>query len=100
MEKSALHVEAGGSRAAGKLAGTMRHMAENIRDFSLDKYKEQMMDTVDNARVEVDRNVDNVKTGIRDHPLESVAIAAGAGLLVGAALALLGRHAAKKATRT
>lgn len=67
---------------------------------AMEKYKEQVMDTMDNVRVEVDKNVENVKTGIRDHPLESVAIAAGAGILVGAAIALMGRRAAKRVTRT
>lgn len=67
---------------------------------AMEKYKEQVMDTMDNVRIEVDKNVENVKTGIRDHPLESVAIAAGAGILVGAAIALMGRRAAKRVTRT
>jgi ElaB/YqjD/DUF883 family membrane-anchored ribosome-binding protein len=100
MEKSARRVEETGTQAASKAAGAMRKMAEDIRGFSLDKYKEQVMDTMDDVKVKVDKNVDNVKAGIRDRPFESVAIAAGAGILVGAALALAGRRAAKRMART
>ncbi len=99
MEKSAQRVEETGTRAASKVAGTMKSMAENIRSFNVNEYRDKMMDKVENVRAEVDKNVDNVKTGIRDHPFESVAIAAGAGIIVGAAIALAGRRAAKRATR-
>jgi ElaB/YqjD/DUF883 family membrane-anchored ribosome-binding protein len=99
MEKSAQRVEETGTKAASKAAGVMRRMAENIRSFNVNEYRDKMMDKVENVRAEVDKNVDNVKTGIRDHPFESVAIAAGAGILVGAFIALAGRRAAKRATR-
>jgi len=82
-----------------KSAGAIRSMADNIRSFNVNEYRDMMMDRVDDVRAEVDKNVDNVKTGIRDHPFESVAIAAGAGILVGAIIAVAGRRAAKKATR-
>lgn len=100
MERSARHVEETGTRAATKAAGAMRSMAENIRSFNVNEYRDKMMDKVEDVRAEVDKNVDNVKTGIRDHPFESVAIAAGAGLIIGAFIALAGRRAAKKMTRT
>jgi ElaB/YqjD/DUF883 family membrane-anchored ribosome-binding protein len=100
MEKSAESFEETGTKAAHKAAGAMRKMASDIRGFSLDKYKEQVMDSVDDVSDEVDKNVDNVKAGIREHPFESVAIAAGAGILFGAVIALTGRHAAKRMHRT
>ena len=96
MDVSAQRIEESGARTAGKVAGSMRDMADNIRSFSLDKYKEQMMDAVDDARTEVDKNVENVKTNIRDHPLESVAIAAGTGIILGAFVALMSRRSARK----
>lgn len=95
MEESARRVEDTGARTAGKVAGSMRNMADSIRSFNVNEYRDRMMNTVDDVRSEVDKNVDNVKTGIRDHPLESVAIAAGAGLIVGAMVALMGRRAVR-----
>jgi len=99
MERSAERVEEAGTRAVTKATGAMRHMAENIRGFNVNEYRDKMMDSMDHVRADIDKNVDSVKTGIRDHPFESVAIAAGAGLIAGAFIALAGRHAAKKATR-
>ncbi len=80
-------------------AGAMRSMARHIRRFNVNEYRDRMMDKVDDVRADVDKNVDNVKTNIRDHPFESVAIAAGAGIMIGAFIALAGRRAAKRATR-
>lgn len=99
IDTSAARVEEAGTRAAGRVAGTLRGMAENIRGFNVNEYRDRMMDKVDNVRTEVDKSVDNVKSGIRDHPFESVAIAAGAGIIVGAMIALAGRHAVKRATK-
>ncbi len=96
MERTAARVEETGSHAASRAAGAMKSMAESIRGFNVNEYRDRMMDKVDNVRAEVDKNVHNVKTGIRDHPLESIAIAAGAGMIAGAFIALAGRHAAKK----
>jgi len=99
MDVSARRIEETSIVTAGKVAGNMRNIADNIRNFSVDKYKERMMDTADDIKVEVDKNIDNVKSNIRDHPLESVAIAAGTGLLIGAAITLMGRRAVKRQTR-
>ena len=96
MEQSARRIEDKGAKTAGKVAGSMKDMADNIRSFNVNEYRDKMMDTVDDVRSEVDKNVDNVKTGIRDHPFESVAIAAGAGILFGAILALMGRRTARE----
>jgi ElaB/YqjD/DUF883 family membrane-anchored ribosome-binding protein len=99
MTKAARRIEDTGDTRAGKLALKMRRMADDVREFSLDDYKEKMIDNVDSARVELDRNVDNVKEGIRDRPLECVAIAAGTGIVLGAAIALMGRRTARKMSR-
>ncbi len=92
IERSARSVESMGARTAVNVAGTMRDMADSIRSFNASEYKDRM---VNDVRSGVDRNVDNVKTGIWDHPLESVVIAAGAGLIFGAVLALMGRRSIK-----
>jgi ElaB/YqjD/DUF883 family membrane-anchored ribosome-binding protein len=99
MDRSAKRLEESGSEAAGKVAGSMRNMADNIRSFNVNEYRDKMMDSVDDVRAEVDRNVDNVKTGIRDHPFESVAIAVGAGMIMGAMMALASRRAIRRETR-
>jgi ElaB/YqjD/DUF883 family membrane-anchored ribosome-binding protein len=96
MEKTATRMEDTGARTAGKVAGTMRGMADEIRSFNINEYRDRAMRVVDDAKATVDRDVDNVKTGISEHPIESVAIAMGAGILMGAALAIMGRHAAAK----
>src|SRR5208337_260032 len=87
--------EAGGS-ATGKISDAMRNLSDSIRNVDVSGYRDQVMDTMDNARAEVDKKVEHVKTNISEHPFESVAIAAGAGLLAGAAIAILGRHAHRK----
>ncbi len=99
MDKSAARLEETGATAAGKVAGSMRSMADNIRSFNVNEYRDKMMDSVDDVRAEVDKNVDNVKTGIRDHPFESVAIAMGAGLIMGAMMALASKRAVRRETR-
>ncbi len=95
MEESARRVEDTGARTAGKVAGSMRNLADDIRSFNINEYRDKMMNKVDSARTEVDKSVDNVKTNIRDHPFESVALAAGTGLLIGAMIALMGRRAVR-----
>ncbi len=99
MERSAERVEEAGTRAVTKATGAMKHMAENIRSFNVNEYRDRMMERMEHVKADVDKNVDNVKINIRDHPFESVAIAAGAGMIIGAFIALAGRRAAKKATR-
>lgn len=94
MERSADKIEQKTTQASSKAANTMRKMAENVRNIDVETYKARMKERMDSARAEVDKNVKNVETGIKDHPFESVAIAAGAGLLLGATIALLGRRAA------
>ncbi len=88
-----------GAKVTGKVTDKMRNMAENIKSVDVNRYRDNVMDTVDNVRAEVDKNVDQVKTNIRDHPLESIAIAAGAGLMMGMALALMGRRAVRRSVR-
>jgi len=95
MERSAARLEDTGARTAGKVAGSMRSLADNIRSFNINEYRDKMMDSVDSASCEVDKNVDNVKMNIRDHPFQSVALAAGTGILVGAMIALMGRRNVK-----
>ncbi len=74
-------------------------MIEEIRNISLDRYKEQMIEGVESARREVEKGVENVKMGIRERPFESVAIAAGAGLILGAAVTLIGGRVIKKPSK-
>ena len=99
VDIAAKRMEATGAETTEKAWDTMTKVADNIRNISLDKYKADMMDRVDDAKAHLDTRVDDVKANIQDHPFESVAIAAGAGILVGAFIALAGRRAAKKATR-
>ncbi len=99
MERSAQRVEDTGAKVTGKVADKMKTMADNIKNVDVNQYRDNFMDRVDDVRAEVDKNVDHVKTNIRDHPLESVAIAAGAGLMMGMALALMGRRAVRRSIR-
>ncbi len=87
------------AKAIERSAGAIQDMAEHIRSFNVNEYRDRVMDKVDDVRAEVDKDIDNVKANIRDHPFESVAIAAGAGIMVGALIALAGRRAAKRAAR-
>lgn len=99
-ENVARAAEETATKAVDKASGVVRQMTDSIRNLNINDYRDRVMDAMDNVRGEVDKNVDNVKSGISDRPLESVAIAMGAGLLMGAAITLMGRHAVKKSART
>lgn len=100
MEKSADVLQERGTRAASKAAETMRRAADKISNIDVEEYRTRMMEMVDSAKCEVDKNVKNVETGIKDHPFESVAIAAGVGLMAGAVIAMMARYTARRYTRT
>lgn len=99
VQETAGRIQEAGTRATEKAAGTLRKASESIRNVDVGAYRDQLADTIDNAKTDMDRKVDDVKTGIRDHPFESVAIAAGTGMLLGAFMAMMGRHAARHAAR-
>ena len=99
VEKSARKVGEAGMHATNRVSETMHKMADNIQNFDINDVHEDLMGRVDDIKNEVDKNVENVKTNIRDHPLESIVIAAGAGMFVGAMVALMGRRAARKTMR-
>ncbi len=99
MEQSADVLEEKGTRAASKAAETMRRAADKISNIDVEEYRTRMMNMVDSAKAEVDKNVKNVETNIKEHPFESVAIAAGVGLMAGAVLAMAARYSARRAAR-
>jgi ElaB/YqjD/DUF883 family membrane-anchored ribosome-binding protein len=99
MEKSAQRVEDTGAKVTGKVADKMRNKADNIKNVDVNQYRDNIMDTMDDFRAEVDKNMDHVKSNIRDRPFESVAIAAGAGLILGMTLALMNRRAVRRSMR-
>ena len=80
------------SHAAGKI----HDVADKVGSIDMDEYRSRVKEMVNNAKCEVDKNVKNVESGIKDHPFESVAIAAGVGLLMGAAISHMGRRALRK----
>ena len=82
------------SHAAGKI----HDVADKVGSIDMDEYRNRVNEMVNNAKCEVDKNVKNVETGIKDHPFESVAIAAGVGLLMGAAISHMGRRAIQRRT--
>lgn len=51
---------------------------------------------VDNARSEVDKDVKNLESGVKDHPFESIALAVGVGLLMGAFISYMTRRTVRK----
>jgi ElaB/YqjD/DUF883 family membrane-anchored ribosome-binding protein len=77
-------------------ANALKSLSDSIRTVDVSGYRDQVLDAVDCAKAEVDKKVDHVRSNISDHPFESVAIAAGAGILAGAAIALLSRRAVRK----
>ncbi len=80
------------SHAADKL----HDVADKVGSINVDDYRNKMREMVDNCKCEVDKNVKNVESGIKDHPFESIALAAGVGLLMGAAISYMGRQAVRK----
>jgi ElaB/YqjD/DUF883 family membrane-anchored ribosome-binding protein len=100
LEQSADVLQEKGAKVTGKAAEKIHMAAEKIGNIDIDEYRARMRDMVDSAKSEVDKNVKNVETGIKDHPFESVAIAAGVGLMAGAVIAMMARYSARRYTRT
>lgn len=75
-------------RTVKKAEDTGLKAAESVKGVNLSDYRDKVQDMVDNAKRGVDKNVDNAKSNIREHPLESVAVSMGAGFIVGATMAL------------
>lgn len=80
----------------GHAADKIHEVANKVGSIDTDEYRDRMKEMVDNAKCEVDRNVKNVESGIKDHPFESIAIAAGVGLLMGAVISHMGRRAMQR----
>ena len=79
------------STITGHAADKLHDVADKVGSISVEDYHARVKDMVDSAKCEVDKNVKHVETSIKDHPFESIAIAAGAGILAGAIIAYMGR---------
>ncbi len=80
------------SHAADKI----HNVADKVGSIDMSDYTDRVREVVDNCKCEVDKNVKNVESGIKDHPFESIVVAAGVGLLMGAAISHIGRRAVRK----
>lgn len=69
------------ARISRSMADTLKRMASDIRNINMENYRKV-----------VDDQVANVKTGIRQHPFASVAVAAGIGFMAGAVISMMGRY--------
>lgn len=74
-----------GAHVSRSIANKMRGMAEGMRNVHTSKYGRA-----------VDNEMAMVKSNIRAHPLMSIAVAMGAGFLLGAAMSYAGAARGKK----
>jgi ElaB/YqjD/DUF883 family membrane-anchored ribosome-binding protein len=85
-----------GAETSRRVADVLRRAADDIRAVEIDTYREKVMDTMEAAREHVEEHAENARDKIRMHPLASVAVAMGLGILAGAAVAIAGSRIASK----
>ena len=85
-----------GSESSRRVADILRRASEDIRSMEMRDYKERAMDAMDAAREHVEEHAEMARDKIRTHPLASVAVAMGLGILAGAAVAVVGSRIASK----
>ncbi|HEY3421842.1 MAG TPA: DUF883 C-terminal domain-containing protein [Methanocellaceae archaeon] len=93
IERSTEKLQQKSATITSHAANKIHDVADKVGSVDMDEYRNRVREMVDNAKCEVDKNVKNVESGIKDHPFESIAIAAGVGLLMGAAISHMGRRA-------
>ena len=86
-----------GADTSRKVADILRRASHDIRSLDTDTVREKVMDMVDSAHDTVDRSTEVAKANIREHPFASIAVAAGMGFLVGAAISVAGSRALRRA---
>jgi ElaB/YqjD/DUF883 family membrane-anchored ribosome-binding protein len=85
-----------GAETSRRVSDILRRASEEIQSMDVGGYRNRVMDAMDTARVKVDDTADMARDNIRTHPLTSVAMALGIGILAGAAISLMGSRAASK----
>jgi ElaB/YqjD/DUF883 family membrane-anchored ribosome-binding protein len=85
-----------GAETSRKVSDILRRASEDIRSVETGDYRERVKHAMSKARGRVDDTADMARDNIRTHPLASVAVAAGVGMLLGAALGAASYHAARE----
>jgi ElaB/YqjD/DUF883 family membrane-anchored ribosome-binding protein len=85
-----------GAETSRRVADILRRASDDIRSMGVSDYRERVMSAVDTARGKVDDTADMARDNIRSHPLASIAVAMGVGVLAGAAISLMGSHMASR----
>jgi ElaB/YqjD/DUF883 family membrane-anchored ribosome-binding protein len=84
-----------GAESSRRVADILRRASEDIQSMGAGEYRERIMSVVDSAHDRVDDTADMARDNIRSHPLTSIAVAMGIGILAGAAISLMGSRAAR-----
>ncbi|WP_148266543.1 hypothetical protein [Methanocella arvoryzae] len=79
-----------GAMASRRISDILRRAADDITHVAPENYRAKVSDTMSSARVAMDNSTESVKSNIRSHPLASVAMAAGVGFAMGAAISIIG----------
>jgi ElaB/YqjD/DUF883 family membrane-anchored ribosome-binding protein len=85
-----------GSESSRRVSDILRRASEDIRSMDVGDYKARAMDAMSVAREKVDEEAEMARESIRSHPLTSIAVAMGIGMLAGAAVAMAGSRMARK----
>lgn len=79
-----------GADTSRRVSDILRRASDEISSTSIGDYRGRVMDAMDSAKSKVSDHADAVKVQVREHPFASVAVAAGMGMLMGAAVGLIG----------
>jgi ElaB/YqjD/DUF883 family membrane-anchored ribosome-binding protein len=85
-----------GSESSRRVADILRRASEDIRSSEMSDYKERAMAAMGTARERAEERAENARDKIRTHPLASVTVAMGLGIVAGAAVAVAASRMASK----
>jgi ElaB/YqjD/DUF883 family membrane-anchored ribosome-binding protein len=85
-----------GTETSRRVADILRRASEDIRSVEAGNVREKAMSAVNTARETVDNTAEMARGNIRSHPLTSVAMAMGLGMIAGATVAMIGSSVAHK----
>ena len=85
-----------GAETSRRVADILRRASEDIRSMDVGDYRERAMDLMASARERAGDTADMARDNIRAHPLASIAVAAGIGMIAGMALGAMGYHTARR----
>jgi len=83
-----------GSETSRRVADILRRASDDISSVAEGSYRDRVMNAMGMARSRMSDGADMMKDRVREHPLASVALAVGIGIMLGAVIGAIGSRAA------